>query len=47
MKKSKTVRMPVELIEQIQGLADKEGRSFTNMLIRILEAATTGQKKAA
>jgi predicted DNA binding CopG/RHH family protein len=37
MKKSKTVRIPEETIKAVQIAATKEGRSFSNMLTRILE----------
>jgi len=47
MKKSKTVRLPDELIKKVQQAADKDGRTFSNKLIRILESWTEGQEKAA
>ena len=43
MKKSKTVRLPEELIKKIQLTADKEGRSFSNKLTRILEGWSDGK----
>lgn len=36
MKKNFSLRMELELREQLQEIADKEGRTLTNLIIKIL-----------
>ncbi|MGL5648801.1 MAG: hypothetical protein ACRDDY_13220 [Clostridium sp.] len=39
-KKHKTMRLPIDLIEKIEKMAEKEHRTFTNMIEFLLMEAT-------
>jgi predicted HicB family RNase H-like nuclease len=45
-KKTKTIRLPEEIIKNIQAQANREGRSFNNMIVRVLTTALATEKQA-
>lgn len=45
MKKNFSLRMELELREQLQEIADKEGRTLTNLIIKILSDFIKEYKK--
>ena len=45
MKKNFSLRMEVELREQLQEIADNEGRTLTNLIIKILSDFIKEYKK--
>ena len=44
---TKSARLPEALVDKVDKAAKKEGRTFSNMLVRILESWEDGQEKAA
>lgn len=47
MKKNFSLKMEIELREQLQHIADKEGRTLTNLIIKILNDFIENYKNRA